>query len=450
MPAATTTSHWNAFAILLRECRKRAGLSQLQLASYLHVSISRVSKWETGVGDPPRDPDFYQRLQAVPGFSEVDITLLREAAEADESTEVVRKRLADTEGNVAVLDDSASALLLDFAQKLIEDKAETQQKITEAVEKSLKHRAAEAKFGTPAGAKIEVRREGLLRRENPQDRKRKNALKANKDRGTLTAHHLKDLEGFAASGQRYVLDAIEHLKEVTDDLPDELQPIAETLTKATTKIISASYVECLKFLAAWGIQDTEQAIAQATQAALPIVEEAQAPSTKCLPDTDHDAIISSPMPLKEVVPGDHIIDIVTDLQSQATLGSEKERPTHYPHENVVFHVTQLRAEALRRQRAKKRLEKPYQVVATLRQAGEKTGVPHDKIVTTRDIEAEYHINKKLVHEYTRRGREGRPHLTPLSVRLSGGRGGQLLFRREDIERLVANPPSSYKGGRPRK
>jgi hypothetical protein len=142
---------------------------------------------------------------------------------------------------------------------------------------------------------------------------------------------------------------------------------------------------------------------------------------------------------------------VRELASQATLSSEtNQQPDHYPHENVVFHVTQLRAEALRRQRAKKRLEKPYQVVATLRQAGEKTGVPHDKIVTTRDIEAEYHINKKLVHEYTQRGREGRPHLTPLSVRLSGGRGGQLLFRREDIERLVANPPSSYKGGRPRK
>ena len=142
---------------------------------------------------------------------------------------------------------------------------------------------------------------------------------------------------------------------------------------------------------------------------------------------------------------------VAELASQANLGSEtNQRSVPYPHENVVFHVAQLQAENLRKQRTKKSSEKSYEVVATLRQAGEKTGVPHDEIVTTRDIEAEYHINKKLVHEYTRRGREGRPHLTPLSVRLSGGRGGQLLFRREDIERLVANPPSSYKGGRPRK
>jgi transcriptional regulator with XRE-family HTH domain len=97
--------------------------------------------------------------------------------------------------------------------------------------------------------------------------------------------------------------------------------------------------------------------------------------------------------------------------------------------------------------AKAGAARTYEVVATLRQAADKTGIERDEILTTRDIEDEYNINKKLVHEYTRRGREGRPHLTPLSVRLSGGRGGQLLFRREDIEKLVANPP---KPGPPKK
>jgi transcriptional regulator with XRE-family HTH domain len=90
----------------------------------------------------------------------------------------------------------------------------------------------------------------------------------------------------------------------------------------------------------------------------------------------------------------------------------------------------------------------YEVVTTLEEAAEKSGVPYDEILTTGDIEAEYHINRKLVHEYTRRGRGGQPHLTPLSVRLGGGGGSpQLLFRRGDVESKVANPPMT---GRPPK
>ena len=138
----------------------------------------------------------------------------------------------------------------------------------------------------------------------------------------------------------------------------------------------------------------------------------------------------------------------TELQLQATLGSETKQPIHYPHENVVFHVVQLQAEAQGKQRAKRGTVKSYEVVATLRDAAERTGVAEDEILTTRDIEAEYHINKMLVHDYTRRGRQGRPHLTPLDVRLArGGGSSQLLFRRGDIERIVANPP---KTGRPPK
>jgi transcriptional regulator with XRE-family HTH domain len=89
---------------------------------------------------------------------------------------------------------------------------------------------------------------------------------------------------------------------------------------------------------------------------------------------------------------------------------------------------------------------PFQVVATLRQAVEKTGLPLNEIVTTRDILAEYGVNRSRIHRWTQTGHHGQPHLTPLSVRLEGAKGGQLLFRRSDVERLLANPP---KGGRPR-
>jgi transcriptional regulator with XRE-family HTH domain len=89
MSASTTTR----FGTLFRKFRKQAGLSQQQLADYLAESPKRVSKWETGVSDPPGDPAFYESLRNVPGFTESDITLLQRTAEADKSTETARELL---------------------------------------------------------------------------------------------------------------------------------------------------------------------------------------------------------------------------------------------------------------------------------------------------------------------------------------------------------------------
>jgi transcriptional regulator with XRE-family HTH domain len=79
-------------------------------------------------------------------------------------------------------------------------------------------------------------------------------------------------------------------------------------------------------------------------------DDAQEPSTRSFTSTRVRVIISPPMPAKEVENGDHLTEHISDLQSQATLGSEtNQRPSHYPHHNVVFHVAQLRAEALSQQ-----------------------------------------------------------------------------------------------------
>jgi hypothetical protein len=135
--------------------------------------------------------------------------------------------------------------------------------IEQAIEKSMAIREAEAKFGNPGSAEIEVRNpsvfQGFLRRENPEDRKRYEALKANRDRGYLTADHLKILGGFAAKGQEFVLDVVEHLTEDNHNRSAEVQPIAEMLTKASTKVISKAYVESLQFLGERGFQTIDQA-----------------------------------------------------------------------------------------------------------------------------------------------------------------------------------------------
>ncbi len=129
----------------------------------------------------------------------------------------------------------------------------------QALEKSMAIREAEAKLGNAGTAGIEVRHEGWLQRENPDDRKRADALKANRDRAKLTALHLKDLGDFAANGEQFVLDVVTHLTQITHDLPDEVQPVGEVLTKASTRVLSAAYVKSLQFLEERGSQEIDQA-----------------------------------------------------------------------------------------------------------------------------------------------------------------------------------------------
>jgi hypothetical protein len=132
--------------------------------------------------------------------------------------------------------------------------------IDRAMEQSTAIRAAEAKFGAPGVADIEVRHEGFLNlRENAEDRKRKNALKANRDRKVLSAHHLNDLGGLVVTGEKYVLDVAEHLSDVTDNLPDHLQPLGQTLTKAGVQILSGTFIELVKFNAEMGTLEITEA-----------------------------------------------------------------------------------------------------------------------------------------------------------------------------------------------
>jgi transcriptional regulator with XRE-family HTH domain len=89
MPATPPTR----FGTLLRTLRLREGLSQGRLGSYLHVDRSTISRLETGSKKPPDNATFYERLQAVPGFSDTDIKQLREARESDNYVEEERKSL---------------------------------------------------------------------------------------------------------------------------------------------------------------------------------------------------------------------------------------------------------------------------------------------------------------------------------------------------------------------
>ena len=128
------------------------------------------------------------------------------------------------------------------------------------LDRAIEQGIAKAKFTTSSAANIDVRHEGFLHlRENAEDRKRYEAHKANKDRGTLTAHHLKLLGDFAANGQQYVEDVVEHLVEDIPHRSPAVQPVAESLTRASAKILAAAYSQSLQFLAEQGFKEIDQA-----------------------------------------------------------------------------------------------------------------------------------------------------------------------------------------------
>jgi hypothetical protein len=127
------------------------------------------------------------------------------------------------------------------------------------LDRAIEQSIAKAKFTTSSAANIDVRHEGWLHRENAEDRKRYEALKANQDRGTLTAHHIKLIGDFAANGQDFVMEVAEHLTEDIANRPAAVQPLGESLTRASMKILAASYAQSLQFLAERGFQQIDQA-----------------------------------------------------------------------------------------------------------------------------------------------------------------------------------------------
>jgi transcriptional regulator with XRE-family HTH domain len=261
MPATTASR----FGRLLREIRKRVGLSQPTLAASLHVAPATISKIETGKIKPPLDAPFYERLRGIPGFTPAEVTLLLEAREAAKSTGELLAQLKTT---------------------------------------------LERLRNPQVGSSIEVRRQGLVRKPT-QDLTRIEAAKANQDRAILLAHYLKDLGRFAASQEKYVWEVMESLRNMENDLPDELQPIGQELTQTLTR----AYAEYLTAMGLEGITRMFSTREQAPQAAPTTVEEEaleHSPEFFTFPTIR--ATISPLMPPKEVEPGDHRTSPTPDQQ----------------------------------------------------------------------------------------------------------------------------------------
>jgi hypothetical protein len=134
-----------------------------------------------------------------------------------------------------------------------------QQNLAEAIQKSLKLRRGEAKWGKPGSGEMEVRRQGILHRPNPVDQRRVEAAKTNTDRAILLGRHLIEVERFAAGGKKTVMECLQYVMEMDAEFPEELQPVGEELTEIIAAVVTGAFAEGLTMLGQRDLEEIERA-----------------------------------------------------------------------------------------------------------------------------------------------------------------------------------------------
>jgi hypothetical protein len=134
-------------------------------------------------------------------------------------------------------------------------KEKHQKALAKAYEKSMKKREAKAKWEQPGNGRIQVRREGLLARPNPQDKKRANASKANTDRAILNAQVVTEQGEFARSGKRFIMGVMEDVIDMDNDASDELRPIGQALTNIINEELTGTFTESLTMIGEQGFKE---------------------------------------------------------------------------------------------------------------------------------------------------------------------------------------------------
>jgi hypothetical protein len=152
-------------------------------------------------------------------------------------------------------EDDYRSTIAGIAEDLIRMKKKHQQTLAEAVHRSLQKRVAKAKYGNPAGSKIQVRREGLLARQNKRDLASVEASTVNRNRATLNAQLVSEQGAYFAKGKQFLMQVLQDVYDMDEDLPDELQPIGQALTKFISEALSGTFAEGGTMIGEFGLEE---------------------------------------------------------------------------------------------------------------------------------------------------------------------------------------------------
>jgi hypothetical protein len=142
-----------------------------------------------------------------------------------------------------------------IAQELLKEKKKHQKTLADAVHRSLQKRVAKAKYGNPAGSKIQVRRDGFLAKQNKRDLASVEASTVNRNRATLNAQLVSEQGAYFAKGKQYVMQVLQDVYDMDADLPEELQPIGQALTKFISEALSGTFAEGGTMIGEFGLEE---------------------------------------------------------------------------------------------------------------------------------------------------------------------------------------------------
>jgi hypothetical protein len=152
-------------------------------------------------------------------------------------------------------DDDFKSTIAGIAQELIKEKKKHQQTLADAVHRSLQKRVAKAKYGNPAGSKIQVRRDGFLAKQNKRDLASVEASTVNRNRATLNAQLVSEQGAYFAKGKQYVMQVLQDVYDMDADLPEELQPIGQALTKFISEALAGTFAEGGTMIGEFGLEE---------------------------------------------------------------------------------------------------------------------------------------------------------------------------------------------------
>jgi hypothetical protein len=152
-------------------------------------------------------------------------------------------------------DDDFKSTIAGIAQELINDKKRHQKTLANAIHRSLQKKVAKAKYGNPAGSKIQVRREGLLARQNKRDLASVEASTVNRNRATLNAQLVSEQGAYFAKGKQFVMQVLQDVYDMDEDLPEELQPVGQALTNFISEALTETFAEGGTMIGEFGLEE---------------------------------------------------------------------------------------------------------------------------------------------------------------------------------------------------